>query len=182
MDFNMQIIFMILTLLQMFVPIQCNFTRKLEWNSGSREKSGAIYRFTAGKGGEGFENKYPPRDYDKMSQTPHHASMMQIRKEFHVPYSMLEATFSFKAIFSGQEIMTREKSRNYLQYMSNHSKSIFASRYTLLFTALLIRRSLINAPNDEQCNMRNFARITVPELYFHHRVLTYDENQVLALY
>jgi len=44
----------------------------LEW---SREKSGAIYRFTAaGKGGEGFENKYPPRDYDKMSQTPpaHH--------------------------------------------------------------------------------------------------------------
>ena len=69
MDFNMQIIFMILTLLQMFVPIQCNFTRKLEWN-GSREKSGAIYRFTAGKGGEGFENKYPPRDYDKMSQTP----------------------------------------------------------------------------------------------------------------
>ena len=171
MDFNMQIIFMILTLLQMFVPIQCNFTRKLEWNSGSREKSGAIYRFTAaGKGGEGFENKYPPRDYDKMSQTPHHASMMQIRKEFHVPYSMLEATFSFKAIFSGQEIMTREKSRNYLQYMSNHTKSIFASRYTLLFTALLIRRSLINAPNDEQCNMRNFARITVPELDFHHWV------------
>ena len=105
MDFNMQIIFMILTLLQMFVPIQCNFTRKLEWN-GSREKSGAIYRFTAGKGGEGFENKYPPRDYDKMSQTPHHASMMQIRKEFHVPYSMLEATLCFKAIFSGQEIMT----------------------------------------------------------------------------
>ena len=34
-----------------------------------REKSGAIYRFTAAVG-EGFENKYPPRDYDKMSQTP----------------------------------------------------------------------------------------------------------------
>ena len=30
--------------------------------------------------------------------------------------------------------------------------------------------------------MRNFARITVPELDFHHRVLTYDENQVLPLY
>ena len=33
------------------------------------KKSGAIYRFTAAVG-EGFENKYPPRDYDKMSQTP----------------------------------------------------------------------------------------------------------------
>ena len=77
MDFNMQIIF-ILTLLQMFVPLLYLVVPSviLRGNWSSRGKSGAIYRFTAGKGGEGFENKYPPRDYDKMSQTPPAPYMM----------------------------------------------------------------------------------------------------------